>query len=59
MDSFAFFNFVIKKNDKAFQFSVQPGCPWNEAQEALDEFKSELEKLRVDQESKAQVPQGE
>jgi hypothetical protein len=46
MDSFAFFNFVIKKNDKLFQFSVQPGTPWEEAQSALDDFKSELENLK-------------
>lgn len=59
MDSFAFFNFVIKKSDKLFQFSVQPGCPWEEAQLALDEFKVELDKLRVEQESKVQSPKGE
>ena len=59
MDSFAFFNFVIKKNDKLFQFSVQPGCPWEEAQAALDEFKIELEKLKKEQEEKSQSPKGE
>jgi len=59
MNSFAFFNFVIQKNNKTFQFSVQPGCPWEEAQAALDEFKSELEKLKIEQESKVKAPQGE
>jgi hypothetical protein len=52
MDSFAFFNFVIKKDNKIFQFSVQPGTPWQEAHVVLDQFKDELEKLRISQESK-------
>lgn len=58
MDSFALFNFVIKNNDKIFQFSVQPGCPWQEAQDALEQFKKELENLRLEQEKKAQADKG-
>lgn len=54
MDSFAFLNFVIKNNDRAFQFSVQPGCPWEDAQSALDQFKTELDSLKKQQEDKAQ-----
>ena len=35
MDQAVIFNFAIVKNQRVYQFLVQPGAPWEEVYEAL------------------------
>ena len=53
MDSFALFHFAIKKNDRVYQVVLQPGAPWDEINQVMDDFKAEFAalKLKADEEA--------
>jgi hypothetical protein len=46
MDQFVLFHFAIKKNERFYQFSVQPGTPWEDVESALDEIKANIITLK-------------
>lgn len=52
MDQQVLFHFMVKKNDRFFQFIVPPGTQWDEIQSALDEFKSGMVLLEQDAKAK-------
>jgi hypothetical protein len=39
------FHFGITKNERVYQIIVQPGSPWEDIQEVINEFKSEFTSL--------------
>ncbi len=53
MNQAALFHFAIQKNDRVFQFIIQPGSPWEEVEQALEQFKKEFQDLRVQVEAEA------
>jgi hypothetical protein len=46
MNQFALFHFTIEKNNKVYQFIVQPGSPWEDIEEALKEFQENMLTLK-------------
>lgn len=46
MNQFALFHFTIEKNNKVYQFIVQPGSPWEDIEEALKEFQENMLALK-------------
>jgi hypothetical protein len=42
VNHYALFHFSLQKNGRFFQFSVQPGTPWEDIPAVLDEFKQEI-----------------
>lgn len=46
MNQYVLFNFSLVKNDRIFQFSVQPGAPWEDVEAILDEFKVNVIRLK-------------
>jgi len=54
MDKFALYHFAIKKNERIFKLDLQPGTPWTELFEVLEEFKAEFEKMKAEEEIKAE-----
>ncbi len=60
MDQFISINLVINKENRAYQFIVQPGWEWVEIQSVLDELKVEVENMKqaaikvVDEEKSAE-----
>lgn len=40
------FEFSIVKNDRLYRFLLQPGSPWEEMDEVLNEFKEKLDLKR-------------
>ena len=52
MNQFVLFHFVITKNDRVYEFSVQPGTPWDDIEEVLEEFKEKFRQLKIDTEKK-------
>ena len=54
MDQYLFLNFAIAKNNKSFQLLIQPGCPFEEVQEVLSQYKADFEQLQKDQLAKAE-----
>jgi len=54
MNSYAMLNFTMQKSqDRAYVFQFLPGTTWEEIYAALDEFKAEFEKLKVETDQKA------
>jgi hypothetical protein len=54
MNSYAMLNFTIQKSqDRAYVFQFLPGTTWEEIYAALDEFKAEFEKLKIETDKKA------
>lgn len=49
MNQYVAFKFVLQKENKnLYVFECLPGSPWAEIEEAIDEIKSELLKLKAD-----------
>jgi len=54
MNSWTMYNFAVtrdfeaneQKLQRVYQFSLQPGAPWEEIEGVLEEFKSEMVKLK-------------
>lgn len=46
MNQFVLFHFTINKNDRVYQFSMQPGVSWEDIEAVCDEFKQEFLKLK-------------
>jgi hypothetical protein len=44
MDKFILYHFAVVKNGRVYKFSCQPGSPWEDAFDALDEVKFEFQK---------------
>jgi hypothetical protein len=42
MNQFALINYTLEKNERIIRLVFQPGTPWQDALEALDEFKTEI-----------------
>lgn len=40
------FHFALTKNDRVYVFQVTPGSPWDEIDQAFDEFKEQFKKLK-------------
>jgi hypothetical protein len=59
MNQFALLHFTITKNDRLFQVVLQPGTPWPDLEEALEEFKAEFLKAKKEQEDLAAKKQEE
>jgi hypothetical protein len=53
MNQAALFHFAVQKNERLYQFIVQPGAPWEELDEALDQLKKEFHELRAQVEAEA------
>lgn len=53
MNQAVLFHFAIQKNDRVYQFQVQPGAPWEEIQATLDEMKAEFVVLQQQAEKAA------
>lgn len=45
IDQAVLFHFACKKNDRVYQIILQPGAPWAEITEVLEDFKLEFQKL--------------
>lgn len=54
MDKFALYHFAINKNDRVFKLSLQPGSPWEDLFAVLEEFKADFQKMKLEEEEKAQ-----
>lgn len=60
MESYALFNFAVrrefevegKKHQRVYQLELQPGSPWDEIADVLDEFKVEMALLKEQAKSK-------
>lgn len=59
LNQYALFHFSITKNDRVFQFIVQPGTPWDDLDLALADFKEHFVQLRQETEKKEQEKQAE
>lgn len=59
MNQYALFHFSITKNDRLFQFILQPGTPWEDLELALADFKEQFAQLRQEAEKKEQEKQAE
>lgn len=54
MNSWTMYNFAAvrdfeandQKNQRVYQFSLQPGAPWDEIEGVLEEFKTEMKRLK-------------
>lgn len=49
MDQYVVFHFNIKKNDRNYQVIIQPGSPFEEVQEVLEQFKADFKELQAKQ----------
>ena len=48
MNQYVLFHFTVTKNDRLYQFAVQPGTPWADVEEVLDEMKASIITLKED-----------
>jgi hypothetical protein len=55
MNQFALFHFTIEKNDKLYQFVIQPGSSWEDIENVLKEFQDKMLELKIE----AQKPKQE
>lgn len=55
MNQFALFHFTIEKNNKLYQFVVQPGSSWEDIESALDEFKTNMQDLKAEAQKQEQA----
>jgi hypothetical protein len=55
MNQFVLFHFTIDKNNRIYQFVVQPGAPWEDIEAVVEEFKIKMLDLKVE----AQKPKEE
>jgi hypothetical protein len=46
MNQAVFFHFAIQKQERIYQFIVQPGSPWEEVESVLEDFKKDFNELR-------------
>lgn len=45
IDQAVLFHFAYRKNERVYQIILQPGAPWTEIAEVLEDFKVEFQKL--------------
>lgn len=62
MNQYVLFHFTVTKNDRLYQFAVQPGTPWEDVEAVLDEMKASIitlkeEAIKKEAEEKAQSEQ--
>lgn len=55
MNQFALFHFTIEKNEKLYQFVIQPGSSWEDIETVLKEFQDKMLELKIE----AQKPKQE
>ncbi len=48
MNQYVLFHFTVTKNDRLYQFAVQPGTPWADVEAVLDEMKASIVTLKED-----------
>jgi len=53
MNQFMLFHFTIVKNDRLYQFQVQPNSPWEEIEEIFVEFQEKFKVLKEEAQAKA------
>lgn len=59
MNQFALFHFTIDKNNRLFQFVIQPGTPWEDIEEVLKEFQEKLLDLKAEAQKQQPETSGE
>lgn len=67
MDQLVLFHFAIKreyeiegvKQTRLYELGLQPGCPWEEIDAVLDQFKQEFVAMKKQQEEAAAKAQAE
>lgn len=52
MDQFIFFNFSAVINNRVYRIVLQPGSPWEDVDEAIEQFKSGFQKLKEEAKKK-------
>lgn len=63
MNQFVLFHFTVNKNDRLYQFVIQPGAPWEDIEAVCEEFKTQFLTLKqeaIEKEKNAEMTkQGE
>jgi hypothetical protein len=54
MKQFILFNYMVEVNGRMARLVLEPGTPWDDAFQALDTFKEEIEKVREEVEKKVE-----